>query len=340
MSTDQTQIYEVVGASLTNNINEHEKEMLDNWLSESEDNRKSYFLIKEMWENTSIVQEHSNANELYNKVEKKIKVDSLNIGINFKRVAKYAAVAALFIISTYFTITSNFFQFNQGEAELSFVEKINPAGKKSRIVLSDGSIVILNAQSSVKYSSNFTQNPREISLIGEAHFDIAHDASNPFVVITDNIRTTALGTSFNIKSYPSENDLRISLITGKVRVEKYDGDENSGKPTETYLVAGEEVVYNKEIDQVQKGVFSMESVSWKDGTLFFDHSELQHIMTTLERWYAVDIVVSGSLDNPQYFSGSFKNKSLESVLDAMSFSKKFDYTIEGKLVSIEYKNNN
>lgn len=340
ISMNKTDIDEIIGDSLTDSINEHEKEILDTWLSESEDNRKSYFLIKEMWDNNTIEQKHSNADELYMKVENKIDQQSSKGSVNYRQFFKYAAAAALLIVSTYFVVTSEIFRVNQGENEISFVEKKNEAGKKSRILLSDGSVVILSTESSIKYSSNFGQNPREISLTGEAHFEVAHDPSNPFVVITDNVRTTALGTSFNIKSYPNEDKLKISLITGTVRVDKYSSQISLENPSETYLVAGEAVVYSREMDEIRKEIFNAESLLWKDGILYFNNTNLEDIMPSLERWYAVDIVVKGHQNIPQYFSGTFKNKSLESVLGAMSFSKKFDYSIDGKTVTIELNKNN
>src|SRR5690606_23661467 len=95
---------------------------------------------------------------------------------------------------------------------------VTPRGVKSDLTLSDGSKVVLNSGSSIKYIKGFEKDKREILLDGEAYFDVARDADRPFTVRKANVSVTALGTSFNVQAYENE-DLNISLISGKVGIE-------------------------------------------------------------------------------------------------------------------------
>src|SRR5690606_27701037 len=100
---------------------------------------------------------------------------------------------------------------------VSFEEFTTPPGVKSSITLGDGSKVLLNSGSSLKYVKGFGTDLREVFLVGEAFFEVSRDSIRPFIVRTGEISTTALGTSFNIEAYKDEN-LNISLLTGKVAV--------------------------------------------------------------------------------------------------------------------------
>lgn len=216
------------------------------------------------------------------------------------------------------------------ENPIYWISKSNPKGQKSKIHLPDGSSVIINAESEIKYRSDFGDTNREIRLVGESFFEVAPDSLLPFKVFSGNITTTALGTSFNINSY-NPNQIRVQLATGKVEVVN-ESQENQL----IYLQPGQEVT-SLGTEKIIKGRFDPEKAfSWKSGILLFDNLSVEEFVRTLERWYGVEIALENS---PQYgleISGKFKDTYLSDVLESIGYAYGFDYKIDQKKVKLVF----
>ncbi|EPR69622.1 FecR family protein [Cyclobacterium qasimii] len=181
-----------------------------------------------------------------------------------------------------------------------WIIKTNPKGQKSTLMLSDGSNVVLNAESELRFKREFGQSHREIYLTGEAFFEVASDSLLPFRVHSGDLITTALGTSFNINSY-KENWVQVQLATGKVRVSNI-----SEKNQAVDLVPGEEVVIGND-SQLIKSKFDLnKAFYWKEGVLGFEKVPFEEVVQSLERWYAVDIQVKKPPSSSVKISGEFK----------------------------------
>ncbi len=210
--------------------------------------------------------------------------------------------------------------------------KENPPGQKSTTFLSDGSKVILNSASSIRYNKTFSTDRREIHLVGEAFFEVERDETRPFIVTSGNVSTTALGTSFNIKAFPDDPDIEVSLTEGKVKV--------SDPLEEIILAPGQQATYSIDTRQTTTSSFDTKKVlSWKDKTLYFESNTFNEVKNVLERWYGVEIIVNDvtARRNEKHYYGEYKNQSLETVLKAMSFSKHFSYSIKDSVVTIDFK---
>lgn len=216
--------------------------------------------------------------------------------------------------------------------EEEWIIKANPKGQKSTLQLADGSNVVLNAESELRYRREFGQSHREIYLSGEAFFEVASDSLLPFRVHSGDLITTALGTSFNINSY-KENWVQVQLATGKVRVLNV-----SAKDQSVDLVPGEEVVIGKD-SQLVKSKFDLnKAFYWKEGVLGFEKVPFQEVVESLERWYAVDINVQNPPAYTLKISGEFKkNTYLKDVLESLGYAYNFKYSIENKVVFIQFK---
>lgn len=217
-------------------------------------------------------------------------------------------------------------------SETVSIERATPRGNKKIITLPDGSTVVLNADSKVTYNNDFAQN-RTIHLEGEGFFEVVRDENHPFIVITDKIATTALGTSFNIKAYQGNPKIKITLATGKVRV------ENSLDKNQLEINPGEAVYYSDVKNTLQKEKVDLaHDLSWKEGILHFEKTPFNEIVEDLERWYGVNIQVKGKEKIPEYkCSGTFQpNEYLTNVLKVLSYSVDFEYTIKGNDVILEF----
>jgi len=210
------------------------------------------------------------------------------------------------------------------------ITKSTNYGEKLNFALPDGSLVWLNAGSSLEFPSAFVDSVRLVKLQGEGFFEITEDVGKPFKVQTGSLTITALGTSFNINNR-DKNDLRVSLVTGKVMV------DDATPEGEYFLNPGQELGYNPED---QTGViypFEMElAQGWRNGTLVFNKAPFGHVKSELERWYGVTIRTSGSYSTSWRFSGKFKNQTLETVLISLSNIEEFTYEIEEKRVKITF----
>ncbi len=211
------------------------------------------------------------------------------------------------------------------------VTKSTEKGQKLTTYLPDGSKVILNSGSKITYQLPFETTERRVYMEGEVFFEVVKNAELPFKVVSAEVTTTALGTSFNIDCRNPQKP-KVALVTGKVRVEK-----ESLIPVT--LTPGKSVTLNDQGGLVVGDFEYLDVVSWKDGTLYFDKAGLNQIVKKLEQWYGVDIQVSAGLEDEFHYSGIFREKSLEEVLRGVSFVHQFDYRINGNNVEIYPKTN-
>lgn len=156
-----------------------------------------------------------------------------------------------------------------------------PMGKDFHIILSDGTHVWLNAGSCLTYPSVFTGTTRTIQLQGEAYFEVTKDEAHPFIVESGALRTTVLGTSFNVRFYEQEEP-HVTLAEGSVNV--------AHRKQSVTLVPGEDATFNQEGDLISHPVNVQAFTSWKDGHFYFDGIAFKQMMIDLGRWYNMDVV--------------------------------------------------
>jgi transmembrane sensor len=217
------------------------------------------------------------------------------------------------------------------EAPLVYEEHYAPPGVKSNLTLQDGSKVILNSGSRLTYIKNFQSDKRELTLTGEAYFDVAFDSSRPFMVKSGSVTTTALGTSFIVKAYDNE-PLKIALLTGKVNVSKEDSQKYY------QLMPGQGIDINLESGDVQLAPFDEKQLmGWTQKTIVFDNTPIKEVTRVIENWYGVKIRYQNKPKSDLELSGWFRDQTIENVLEGLSYSAGFDFTIKKDIVTINFK---
>ncbi|MEQ9287246.1 MAG: FecR domain-containing protein [Cyclobacteriaceae bacterium] len=255
----------------------------------------------------------------------------LNKGNNVQQLIRYAAAAVIVLATGLLFYLPKLSQEEQ-VAETKQVVKENPKGVKSQIQLPDGTHVWLNSVSSIAYQADFSDSIRLITLKGEGYFEVVKDPERPFKVKSGDVTTTALGTAFNVNAY-NENQIQVSLHEGKVGVER---KKVNGT---TILLPGQQA---KSTD-AGISVFqfnSEETLAWKDGTLYFDKTGLDEVMRTLEKWYNVSFEVENLSEAKRKelkVTGKFKDQTLVNVLKLLSHSMHFNYTIDQKNVTLNFR---
>lgn len=217
------------------------------------------------------------------------------------------------------------------EVPLIYEEHTTPPGVKSNLTLQDGSKVILNSGSTLRYIKNFEANQRVLELEGEAYFEVAKDQLRPFKVITGTVTTQALGTSFNISAYKGES-LDISLLTGRVAV-KVALDESG----ELKLDKGEGLEIDLVKGEIVKVAFDETLLlSWTRKTIVFNQTKMFEVKRVLENWYGVNVKFTNLPSNSLEVSGKFKDQPLKNVLEGLSYSARFNYKINKDEVTLTF----
>lgn len=252
----------------------------------------------------------------------KYKKRKVAISIVVKIAASVLLIFSLSLLMDYFNYSAG----NRSSKDL-LVEQSAPKGKIIKVTLTDGTIVVLNSGSQLIYPKAFNTKIRCVTLKGEGYFKVAHDPHKPFIVQTDKINTQVLGTSFNINSYQEREDIRITVLTGKVGV--YLRNIKSQKNTQ-FITANQQVIFNKSKRMLVKTdhpIDTSELVAWIKGRMVYDNMPLIDVITDIDRHYDVDIAVSDQLQHCR-ITANFENDNLEKVLKVLT------KLIDGK---IQYK---
>jgi ferric-dicitrate binding protein FerR (iron transport regulator) len=216
-----------------------------------------------------------------------------------------------------------------------FVELSTTKAHTEHLTLEDGSTVTLNAGSKLRYPEHFDSKSRQLTLEeGEAFFDVAPDQTRQFTVLADNIATTALGTSFNIRAYAKENKVTVALLSGKVKVDQLN------KNNTLILLPSEKISYDKlSLNLVKTSVPQpTEITAWEQGYLIFKDAAYNEIATGLENRFGVTVINNSDKEEWNY-TGSFKkNEPIKEVLDVICQIKSLSYTIKNDTVYLQNKN--
>lgn len=167
-----------------------------------------------------------------------------------------------------------------GESEMKTIS--TPRGKDYELVLSDGTVVLLNADSKITFPTRFAGENRTVKLVGEAYFKVSKNKHRPFIVETGNLYTKVLGTEFNLKAYP-HSDVNVTLIKGSVAV--------NAEGKEVMLKPGQNAEYSEDKDIEVTTVDTEGYIQWKDGYFYFDNVPLIDVVRDLGRWYNVNIEI-------------------------------------------------
>jgi ferric-dicitrate binding protein FerR (iron transport regulator) len=238
---------------------------------------------------------------------------------NFINLA--ARIAAILILPlAMFWGIRGYLNYNLGKE--TWVEIKAPAWTRAQFSLPDGTTGWLNSNSSVKYNGNFNTD-RQVALNGEAFFDVVSDKSRPFKVNTNEITVRVLGTRFNIASYDNENNVEIVLEEGEI--------ELTGKEmlNSRIMSPNDLVVFDKEKKEMSvTGVEPKKYLAWTEGKLVFRNDPVDVIARRVARWYNVDVVIEGSLNEDLRLRATFVDEGLEEVMDMLKRSLLIDYKIE------------
>ena len=216
------------------------------------------------------------------------------------------------------------------EKVLTYTEVHVKNGEHKRIILPDGTSVTLNAGSYLRYPREFITDVRRIEMNGEAFFEVTRDEEKPFLIHTKDADVKVLGTSFNVKAFDMDEQLTVSVQTGKVQVDLPEAMMR--------LLPDEQFVMDKTKGEFQKrNEDARLSTVWIKGGLYFNRTPIRTVVNELVRMYNRTIEFAPGAEYDDYIYGEHDNKSLEAVLKSIQYSPDIKYRIENDKIVL-YKN--
>jgi transmembrane sensor len=235
-----------------------------------------------------------------------------------------AAISILVVVSAIF-FYDRFAADEDLSGEVALSEQTK-RGQKSVLQLPDGTTVHLNSKTTLEFPKSFNGEARDVTLEGEAFFDVVKDASKPFIVRTKHASIAVLGTSFNIEAREKKTTA-VTLVEGKVRVSSADQQAS--------LEPGQQAVVSLEANRITtQTVDPQQFIAWKDNVLFFNRTSLADAARKIEDWYDVDVTISSGEIQNCLITGSYKDESLDNVLKSFEFLLEGDITRSGNRVTI------
>ncbi|SIS90293.1 FecR family protein [Zobellia uliginosa] len=209
-----------------------------------------------------------------------------------------------------------------------------PYGKRFELKLSDGTVINLNAGTSLRYPTNFLKDQdRTVYLSGEAFFDVAQDSLRPFIVKADQLDVRVLGTHFNVSSYPEDTQTNVVLVEGSVGM--YEQTQSFDQLTSTILEPGFMGSFEKENGTIETQEVSTDIyTSWMNGNLVFRNMTFESILKKMERHYNVSITNNNTRLGEEIFNASYANITIQKVLEDLRVTYGIDYSINDTHITI------
>lgn len=341
MNDNTTYYTDLITRYFAGETTEEELRLLSDWLKADPKNEKLFGEYRKTWQllekqniNSKIstelewksIQVKMNANVAQD--DSPIKIDSLSQRKNrissFHSIWLAAAAVVILLISTvqlyyYFSEPTNI--------------TVTALATNIEQVLPDGSLVSLHAGSQIKYPAKFDSKIRKVELKGEAYFEVTHDKSKPFIVVSGDARVEVLGTKFNVNTNKTDGTMEVVLTRGKVSVfYKRSPQQN------VLLLPGEKAVLLFDQKQISKSANSDPNyMAWKTRVLTFNDETLAQVVNTLQNVYQTPITLKDPQLSGCRVTASFSDQSLNSVLQVLKETLDLQVTENGKMVELSGK---
>lgn len=204
--------------------------------------------------------------------------------------------------------------------EIKYITHTTGRGQQAVITLQDGSIVKLNNSSAISFPERFTNGKREITLQGEAFFEVKRDPEKPFIVRTGDLTTAVLGTSFNICAY-QRKPIEVTVKTGRVVVAnvRKQADKLELHPNQQIYFDPEKAIWEKREVSLER------YLAWTDKIIYLDNTRIEELTDILEKWYDVTITLDNKALGDCTVSGKYKSDRLTNILEGLKIMHGMEY---------------
>lgn len=335
MNNEFDNIDDLIKRYLTGSLSEDEYQRLTAFIKASQKNDRYFREFKEKWEPETKELANKNWDKLSNRIDRLTQLNNSfasrkSMFIYLKRIAA-VLIIGLFIGGIY--LIYNVSSKTQSTNKLIFEA---PRGEKSKVVLSDSTVIWLNSSSKIELKNNYNVLNRKVMLEGEAYFEVTKNTRLPFKVSTRDLEISVLGTKFNIIAYPDENITETSVLEGRVEV------KTKIKPAtkKAILKQNQKVTYHKNNNTLTYNSANPNvDIAWMHNMLIFDNEHYLKVFNKLEKWYGVEIEVDGVINYEPHYTFKIKTETLGEMLKLINIIAPIEYKIDGNIVTIKFIDN-
>ncbi|MBN2611835.1 MAG: FecR domain-containing protein [Bacteroidales bacterium] len=306
--------YELLARYFTGESPEDEITLVEKWRKESPDNEQVFKEFEAIWRHSNEVHSDFNPDSTIalNNVNARIELADKEQSIlpKTRGVLYYSLrIAALLMLSL-----AVWYGFHNTADKATWVAETNNGKEPRELFLSDGSKITLNSNSIIKFPEKFGKKTRDIQLEGEAFFEVARNMERPFIIIAQNSVTQVLGTSFNLRARPEEEEVVLSVAEGKVAFSSRK-NEQIAKVT---LEAGETAILNKPVNAITEAKSEdMNYMAWKTGILRFNNTPLTKVAKDLSKFYHTLFYFENSGLDSVKINIEINNMTVDKMIEAM-----------------------
>lgn len=315
-------IDEIIVRVLDQRQSTQEMRIFLDWYNAADENKQLFFQLKDIYERRKggLYPDDREISACWERLSLKMEREQSMLSVSRALIAVRSLVAAVALV----LIISGIFLFINPQEEVTWTEvRTTPRSAPRSIVLSDGSTVLLNASSCLKYPEKFTGKNREVYLDGEALFTVARNERRSFIVHTDRQEIQVLGTQFNVQGYSSDPRTITTLITGKVKLATY--DNNHQAKNEMMMHPNQQVFFDKLRNEVSVSeIDPSDAVTWIKGVYSFRDASLDEITRRLEKVLGISFVITDDADRIEKYTGKFfSHQSSQEIAAVLNFKGQF-----------------
>lgn len=327
MNEKQPITEDLLGKFLAQETDVYESALVENWVKARAENQKELDDYQFIWQQIPNLKEEKivDVDAAWNKVKTKMSLakEAKIIELTPKKRSFFTPVRIAASIFFFLLIGLLVLLFNQKNTEILTLKTHNNTLEKT---LPDGSVVFLNANTTLNYPTDFQRDTREITLLGEAFFNVQRNESQPFVIHANGSDVKVLGTSFNVKAY--SKNVKVSVASGKVAFKH--------QSKQTLLEKGEEAEFEADKDTIRKALMIDKNVfAYKTKTFVFENSSLEHIIRILSESYHAKIILRNSHIKTCRLTTTFTNESLPNTLNIIAETLNLNINQQGEKYIID-----
>jgi ferric-dicitrate binding protein FerR (iron transport regulator) len=326
--------WELISKYFKGTISSEEKESFERWIQSSKRNHSIFLALREEWEATGIIPSdfHPDKVTAWNNILSSIIIPRIKREYFKKKYSfSLASVAAIFLIPVlatsiwfYLSLKSHD-SISEQQIASGWVKIDVPDGARIEFLLPDSSSGWLNSRATLKYPVVFDKH-RKVELTGEAYFSVKHIDQSDFIVSIPDMDIKVLGTKFNVSAYANAPYTFVVLEEGIVEVDGKTGVFNQR------LLPNEKILFNHKSNTLKLSkVKATRYSAWKDGYLIIENERLGEVVSRIERWYNIKIVIEDKELNNYRVRATFKDEPIEEVLKLLSITIPLKYNIEKRV---------
>lgn len=314
---NELDLFQYVNRELT----DQESIEVEEWINASEENRKiakDYYELSFAITSLKVIK-HSNPQKALLKVNKRI------MGKQFRRVYLYVQRVAVILLLPLLILSGYLLLKPEAETPVFYHETRMTPGMIGSTILPDGTKVWLNSSSYLKYPSLFSGRTREVTLDGEAYFEVTANAEKPFIVHSGNASVKVLGTEFNMDAYSSNDFIATTLVEGSV---EFSYPNEYDKSNTLQIKPDEQAYFDKKTSQTRVNeAYVPKDIAWKNGQIILRDTPLSEILWILSKRFNVEFIIKDPALYKHSYTGVFTNQQIERVLEHFKRSSGIRYKV-------------